>query len=236
MALIDTHIHLDGFKNHKHLYKIFNEFNIYALCVTNSPDIFMNCINAYFQTKYVKFALGFHPNLVGKIKFDYKDFANKGKLTDYIGEVGLDFSHSYYKYREQQINIFNEIVEYATENNKLLSIHSNRAVDEVIEVIENNKPRRFIMHWYKGNLNQTKKLVELGAYFSINIDQISDGFIKTIPIDRVLVETDGPHNKTLKSNYSYKALYDLYSVLGDKLSVEEFQSKVYENFKKLLTK
>ena len=59
--LIDTHYHLDYYKNHKELYDSINELKQYTLCVTNSPGVFVSCKKIYEETTYLKFAMGFHP-------------------------------------------------------------------------------------------------------------------------------------------------------------------------------
>ena len=59
---------------------------------------------------------------------------------------------------------------YYTSNhhNKILSVHSRLAEEKVIEIIEKYKPRKCIIHWFSGNKEQLRKLIDLGCYFSIN--------------------------------------------------------------------
>ena len=51
--LIDTHFHLDFYKDHKEIYKKINELKQYTICVTNSPEVYEECQRIYFNTKYV---------------------------------------------------------------------------------------------------------------------------------------------------------------------------------------
>ena len=37
VKLVDTHFHLDYYRNHRQLYKIINELEQYTLCMTSSP-------------------------------------------------------------------------------------------------------------------------------------------------------------------------------------------------------
>lgn len=48
--LIDTHFHLDYYRNHKEIYNGINKFKQYTLCVTNQPEVFESCIDIYKTT------------------------------------------------------------------------------------------------------------------------------------------------------------------------------------------
>lgn len=67
--LIDTHFHLDFYKNHNEIYNYFNNKKIYVLCVTNQPEVFETCMNIYGSSKYVKFAIGYNPKIINNIPF-----------------------------------------------------------------------------------------------------------------------------------------------------------------------
>ena len=56
--LIDTHFHLDYYKEHQKIYDGINERKQYTLCMTNSPGVYISCKRIYPETKYLKFALG----------------------------------------------------------------------------------------------------------------------------------------------------------------------------------
>lgn len=56
MQLIDTHFHLDYYRNHKYWYDQINKLQQYTLCVTNSPEVYRSCRELYPETKYIKFA------------------------------------------------------------------------------------------------------------------------------------------------------------------------------------
>ena len=58
MRLIDTHFHLDFYREHRYWYDQINAMKQYTLCVTNSPEIYCACKKLYSETRYIKFALG----------------------------------------------------------------------------------------------------------------------------------------------------------------------------------
>lgn len=70
MDLIDTHFHLDFYRDHKYWYDYINQNRQYTLCVTNSPGVYHSCKRLYPETKYLKFALGFNPKSIVFEKFD----------------------------------------------------------------------------------------------------------------------------------------------------------------------
>ena len=76
--LIDTHFHLDFYKNHKEIYNDINKLHQYTLCVTNSPEVYEECQKVYFNTKYLKFALGFNPKS-NNSEENFRMFLNKFK-------------------------------------------------------------------------------------------------------------------------------------------------------------
>ena len=44
-GLIDTHFHLDMYKDYNEIYKIIVGKKQYTLCMTNSPGVFLSCKN-----------------------------------------------------------------------------------------------------------------------------------------------------------------------------------------------
>ena len=234
--LIDTHFHLDFYKNHKQIYKKINELQQYTLCMTNSPEIYQECQRLYFNTKYIKFALGFNPKS-NNSKESFTNFINIFKGAEYIGEVGLDFSKQYKDKIEEQKQYFDTIVELCSSKNKLLSVHIKDAEDSVIQIIEKYKPKKCIIHWFMGNENQIKKLIDLGCYFSINANMISNSNKKLllIPKNRILIESDGPFNRVNGRKYEPTLLKQQYEIISNFFNEPELTELVYRNFNDILT-
>ncbi|HHX61492.1 MAG TPA: TatD family deoxyribonuclease [Epulopiscium sp.] len=230
--LIDTHMHLDGCKNHKEIYEKINKLKQYTLCVTNTPQDFERCIKTYPETKYLKFALGFNPQYAGEKKFNSFIFMRNIKKTKYIGEVGLDFTKPFVKYKDEQIKIFDFICKIAANNNHIMSIHSRGAEKEVLEILIKNNVKRAILHWYTGDVGLIDRFIEEGYYFSIN-DRMGKGekgkeIINRIPKDRKLIETDYPYN----NSEDYFAELIMWSKKLEKIS--KIKIDYIKNFKELL--
>lgn len=231
--LIDTHFHLDFYKNHKQMYKDINNLHQYTLCMTNTPEIYQECQKLYFNTKYIKFALGFNPKS-NNPKESFTKFINIFKGAEYIGEVGLDFSKQYISKIEEQKQYFNVIVELCSSANKLLSVHIRNAEDSAIEVIKKYKPKKCIIHWFTGNRKQMEQLVDLGCYFSINANMINNKNILLIPKDKILIESDGPFTQVNGKKYEPKLLRQQYDIISKFLNEPKLEEIVYRNFNNIL--
>lgn len=87
--LIDTHFHLDHYRDYRKIAMRISELRQYTICVTNSPGVFLSCKDIIPETKYLKFAIGFHP-LENKLGLsDLNDFLILLDKTNYVGEIGL---------------------------------------------------------------------------------------------------------------------------------------------------
>lgn len=101
---------------------------------------------------------------------------------------------------EEQSEVFAAQLALAAEFNRAASIHCVQAFGTLLEVLQKSpRPARgFLLHGYGGPAEMIKSFADLGAYFSFNIELLSprqsarlENF-KSIPADRLLVETDAP--------------------------------------------
>ena len=239
MKLIDTHFHLDFYRDHKFWYDKINELKQYTLCVTNSPEIFFSCKKLYPETRYVKFALGYNPQISTNTPFNKRLFLSELSSTNYIGEVGLDFSTKNICSKTAQIEAFDFICHNAAKYNKVLSVHSRKAEKDTLAILMQNRVKRAIIHWYTGDLETLEMFVKAGYYFSINANMCvtskGQSIVKHIPIDKILVESDGPFAKTNGTRYTPSDLHNTYLLLARLLGQNDVQDLVFDNFTRLLT-
>ena len=239
MKLIDTHFHLDFYRDHKIWYDQINELQQHTLCVTNSPEIYISCKKLYPETRYVKFALGYNPQICTSTPLNKKLFFSQLSSTKYIGEVGLDFSSKNLCSKAAQIEAFDYICHNAAMYNKLLSLHSRKAEKDTLAILMRNGVKRAIVHWYTGDLETLELFIEAGYYFSINANMCvtskGQSIIRRIPLDKILIESDGPFTKVCGSKYTPADLSKTYLMLADLLGCPDIQNIVFENFHRLLT-
>ncbi|MEG0577735.1 MAG: TatD family hydrolase [Bacilli bacterium] len=236
--LIDTHFHLDFYRNHNLVYEQINELNQYTLCMSNSPGVYVSCKHMYKETKYLKFALGFHPQNSDLTDEDFDYFIQLFYCADYIGEVGLDFTKKNSNSIQFQVNAFDTIVKLCSQYNKLISVHLRKSEEEAIRIIRKYNPKKCIIHWYNGSEKNLLELIELGCYFSINTNMINkvSPIISMIPTSRLLVESDGPFTKVNNQKYEVQYLSDVHKLIEKKLGVTDIANIVYWNFKRILEK
>ena len=237
-ALIDTHFHLDKYRNHSSLYELINNSCQYTLCVTCIPGVFLSCKRLYPETKYVKFALGVHPKEIKDPERCVFEFDSCLSQAKYIGEIGLDYS-SASPSREAQLYVFRHIVKRQAEKNLLATIHVKKAEEDLITVLGEYPSSKRIIHWFSGSKDQMIRLLDQGCYFSVNASmaqsEAGQKRISMIPKDRILIESDGPYSKVNGNRYVPEKLVDLYSAVGRALQISDLEELVYRNFFKILS-
>jgi TatD DNase family protein len=238
MNLIDTHFHLDHYKNYLEIAKTITEKRQYTICVTNSPGVFLSCKNIMSETKYLKFAIGFHPQESALNTSDMRDFTRLIRLTNYVGEIGLDYTSKSYMNRQQQLRFFTQIVEICVSENKLMTIHLRKAEEDAISILEKFKPNKAIIHWYTGNRDNMLRLVDLGCYFSVNANMVNSRDSEKyhlLPRERLLIESDGPYTKVNGRKYNPLLLQEAYEKIAKFYGNPDLVRDVYENFKNILS-
>jgi TatD DNase family protein len=101
---------------------------------------------------------------------------------------------------DEQVEVFRRQLVLAAEGNRPTSIHCLDAFGPLHDVLrESPRPRRgFLLHAYAGSTELAVPFVKLGAYFSFNgafLDPRKHrlrAVYETIPLERLLVETDAP--------------------------------------------
>ena len=116
-----------------------------------------------------------------------------------IGETGLDY---YYQNSDKLIQKkkFIEQIEAAIDLDLPIIVHSREAEIDTFNILKDfsSKNPKILMHCFTGSSNFSKKLLDLGAYISLSGIITFKKSIKlqetasSIPIDRLLIETDSP--------------------------------------------
>ncbi|MCL5016023.1 MAG: TatD family hydrolase [Patescibacteria group bacterium] len=135
---------------------------------------------------------------------EYKKLAEHKKVVA-IGECGLDYFHlpeNEDEAKQRQKEEFIKQIQLAAEVNKPLMIHCRDAFGDLIAILEENKKylrseKTGIAHFFTGTKEEAEKLLAMGFYFSfggvVTITRDYDEVVSSLPIDRILLETDAPY-------------------------------------------
>ncbi|MGY4494869.1 Qat anti-phage system TatD family nuclease QatD [Pseudomonas sp. TE3610] len=198
--LVDFHCHLDLYPNHEALIHECDREGVATLAVTTTPKAWARNQELAQASKHVRVALGLHPQLVAEREGELALFERLLEGVRYVGEVGLDAGPKFYSSFEAQERVFSRILSACSEQGgKILTVHSIRTAAKVLGHIERQLPPdrgRVVLHWFTGSSAEAKRALDLGCYFSINIEMLKStkhrALVASLPLDRVLTETDGP--------------------------------------------
>jgi len=116
-----------------------------------------------------------------------------------IGEIGLDFFRDLSP-RKTQVATFRQQIHLAKELDLPIVVHARDAQTEVLAILREEGVREIggVLHCFSGDYDMAKSCMDLGLFISIP-GTITYGnssglrrVVKSIPLDRILVETDCP--------------------------------------------
>ncbi len=189
-------------------------------------------------------ACGIYPGECGKTGgLDSEIAALRPLLTEKkvkaIGEIGLDF-HYDSPPREVQTEYFEAQLELAKELDMPVCIHCRDASGPCFDILKAHNITRGVMHSFSGSAETARQLVSMGWYISFsgvvtfkNAARTVDA-AKSVPIERILVETDCPYltphphrgelNNSLYLKYTIAKIAELHGI-----SEEEAAQITYDN-------
>lgn len=152
--------------------------------------------------KHTLMAMGLHPTEVDdnwkenleKVRQELSSGAYKA-----IGEIGMDLYWEK-EFRHQQMDAFEEQLEWAEEHALPVIIHCREALDETLDVLRNHSGRiQGIFHSFGGACEDVDRIRTCGDfYFGINgiVTFKNSKLCNVLPhigIDRIVLETDAPY-------------------------------------------
>ena len=235
--LIDTHFHLDLMDNMQSLIQEFRTSGVGVFAVGTTPKAFEREKHFCAGVENINVGIGLHPQLIEERGREIDLIMSLIKECRFIGEVGLDFNSGFIKSKEQQVSCFRRISEAcAKEGGKVLSIHSVKATGAVIDELEVAGAflkNICIFHWFTGTASERRRAIEAGAWFSINPRMLrtkgGQETIKTVPVDRILLETDAPFTMTIGSVINLKTELEKLVTGISEIRGEEMLKKIEEN-------
>lgn len=239
--LVDTHCHVDLYPDPAVVIKGIEQGGVYTIAVTNTPSVFDRLCEIANSARFVRVALGLHPELATERHRELPLFKARLERTRYVGEVGLDYQTIVEADRATQRRVLTTIIECCnTARDKVVTVHSRRAADDVVDAFGEHFNGHYVLHWYSGSARTLRRAIANGAYVSVNPamahSERGRSLIAEVPRPRVLSETDGPF-VTVGSKPAVPA--DVESVLVMlaemwAVDVAEARGIVYNNFSDLL--
>ncbi len=206
VELIDTHSHIfvEEFEKPEELVDRAREEGVGMILMpnidTDSVTSMQRVYHAHPDT--TRMMMGLHPC---SVEADYQDKLaqireelNKD-TTSYcaIGEIGLDFYWST-EFKEQQIQGLRTQLQWATELNLPVSLHTRNATEETIALCREFPGLQGVFHCFGGTVEQAKDIQGLGMYIGLGgvltfknagLAQV----VESIPLDAIVLETDAPY-------------------------------------------
>jgi TatD DNase family protein len=200
MTFVDSHAHLYDMKKGYALPP-----DVYPVVVGYSHGSNQKAVEVARRGGY-PFVLGIAPQTtikegIGRIE-EWVEFIRSSR-PNAIGEVGLD-----YKWAQTIAQVdaeklaFTRMVALAREMDLPLVIHSRDnpndnglpkdAVEDILGMVGG---MRFLMHFYSGTEEQARRIVGMGGFISMAHMRSKERrkVINTVPLDRLLVESDSPY-------------------------------------------
>jgi TatD DNase family protein len=206
-------------------------------------------------------SFGYHPWYIKERSSDWE--LNLNRFLDQapagVGEVGLDRWIKEYDFEDQE-RVFVAQLRIAAERNVPLSIHCLQAWGRLLELLqEQPRPRcGFLLHSFGGPREMIPALSHLGAYFSLPGYYAHDQkarqreAFKSVPLDRLLLETDAPDQPLPRERVRYSLpddengkpvnhpanLVAIYQFAADLFSepVDALAERIEQNFQRLFGK
>lgn len=207
MLLIDSHAHLDDRRfnrDREELIASFKEDKLEAVInIGIDLETSKQSIDMAKRHEPIYATVGYHPHnakeLTDEILEELRVLAGEEEIVA-IGEIGLDF-HYDNSPRDVQKYWFKKQLELAKEVDLPVVIHSRDATEDTMEILKEAQDGslRGVLHCYSGSVQTAREYIDLGFYISLagpvtfNNARMPKEVAKSVPLDRLLVETDAPY-------------------------------------------
>jgi TatD DNase family protein len=196
---VDSHCHIDRYPHPEAVLRAAARSQVVTIAVTDTPSSFKRSSSMVQPGSLLRVAVGVHPLGASRTsEHDLNLFARLLDQTDYVGEIGLDYSIHGRPTRRRQTEIFERILAAPSIREKVLTVHSRQAEADTVRLLAEARVHA-ILHWYQGALKHLDAALDAGMLFSVNTSMLStrhgQQIIAALPPERVLTETDGPYTE-----------------------------------------
>ena len=209
LELIDTHAHLcdEVYGGAEDVIANMGADGLSRI-ITVAYDLPSAEFNRELSAKHenIWFAAGVHPNNADENGVSDEECARLLELSKdgkcvAIGEIGLDYHYESTNKTNQKDALVKQLA--VAESAELpVAFHIRDSYEDAYEIIKANRgkiKKSAVMHCFSGSLETAKQYLDMGFYISFsgsvtfkNAKKFPE-IIKSIPLDRLLVETDAPY-------------------------------------------
>jgi len=230
---VDTHCHLDLYSDPVKILDGARETVV--VVATELPSRYRLQAVRFRGDRRVRVALGLHPLRAATASaLEVGQLVRQLANTEYVGEVGLDFSTHGKNTKTAQLRVFDRLLAQPALRHKVVTVHSRGAEAVVIQRLRTAGVAA-ILHWYTGPLGLIEEALAAGLYFSINPAMLRSEkgrkVVATVPRNRALTESDGPF---AKSHGHRAGPADMRALVSDLATVwgtgpQDARDQVYDN-------
>ena len=266
MKFIDVHAHLEHKRFEKDLDSVIGRFKEAGgkFIIESGVNPATNRVALKIAEKYdcVKVSFGLYP--IDALAQEIKAGESEGFLRSIeefdvdeelawieahadkcvaIGEVGLDYNWKEFQtdeMREKQKEVFRKVLKLAKKIDKPVVIHSRKAEEDAIEILEELGMEKVIMHCFNGKKSLIRRGVENGWSFSVPAViarlQHFETLVGIVPLEQLLTETDAPYLSPVagERNESANVAITVKKIAEIKnLSDDEVAEQIFINAKRL---
>ena len=249
--LFDTHAHMDDQAFAADRQVLLSELPNQQIGLLMNPGCSLeasrNAVELANAYDYIYAAVGSHPDAADEVNEEvleeYRKLCKLNRKVKAIGEIGLDYHYEDIP-REIQKKAFRAQMALAAELDLPVIVHERDAHEDGMTIVKEFPQVGGVFHCYSGSAEMARQLVELGWYIGFtgvltfkNARKAVE-VAKSIPLDRIVLETDCPYmapepfrGKRNDPGKLYRMAEKLAGIRG--LSVEEIHRITMENGKRL---
>ncbi|MFH1916561.1 MAG: TatD family hydrolase [Nanoarchaeota archaeon] len=253
MLLVDVHAHLD-FPDYKDdlplLLADWYSKGLRSVIVNGvHPESNRQVLSLSQKYPLIKSALGYYPTHVIEVSeeaFDTEIAWIEKQNPIALGEVGLDYKNSDEnpfgdeKAKEMKAG-FAKIIALAEKKKIPLIVHSRKAEEDVVDMLESSHAKKVVMHCFMGKKTLLKRIIDNGWSTSIpclitRSHQFQD-MARMQDLSKILTETDAPYlspYSDIKRNEPPFVIETIKKIAEIKrMDAEEVANNVWKNYQEM---